>query len=405
MSLAPIRSCASHVTSGMKLLHSCALAFTTVNPAQIRKSNGFNRRYFASSTLRKGSSDSDGDDVDFTASFATNYHAPVMAVECINALLGCQRAEKGESPLIFVDATLGGGGHSSAILERLSPGDVLFGCDVDIDALDAASSRLFRYMHHDGTKDPLFVPVKSNFCDLANVLPRVEHPITEQPIVWDGVDGVLMDLGVSSYQIDTAERGFAFMKDGPLDMRMGDGSLTAADICNEFVEEELKRILQVYGDEPRARKVAESIVQSRPLSTTQDLVKAVAAVTPEWHKNRRLGRTATLARVFQSLRIVVNREDVVLEKALLETCPKLIRQGGRLVVLSYHSMEDRATKRVLRDGTVQRLRQNVERDIYGNYSGAPLPWKQIGKGQKARDEEIELNTRARSAMLRVGERA
>jgi 16S rRNA (cytosine1402-N4)-methyltransferase len=119
----------------------------------------------------------------------------------------------------------------------------------------------------------------------------------------------------------------------------------------------------------------------------------------------RLGRTATLARVFQSLRIVVNREDVVLEKALLETCPKLIRQGGRLVVLSYHSMEDRATKRVLRDGTVQRLRQNVERDIYGNYSGAPLPWKQIGKGQKARDEEIELNTRARSAMLRVGERA
>ena len=400
------RSFTSRHIKDMKLQHSFTIAFSALNPAHLRRSNRVVVRSFLapSTQLKSVLDDDDYGDVDITASFATNYHAPVMAVECVNALLGCQRGEKGESPLIFVDATLGGGGHSSAILERLGPGDVLFGCDVDSDALQTASSRLSKYMRHDGTKQPLFVPVKSNFCDLATVLPRVEHPITEMPIFWDGVDGILMDLGVSSYQIDTPGRGFAFMKDGPLDMRMGDGSLTAADVCNEFVEEELKRIFKVYGDEPRARKVAASIVIHRPLRTTQELVEAVAAVTPEFNRNRRLGRTATLARVFQSLRIVVNREDVVLEKALLEMCPTLIRKGGRLVVLSYHSMEDRATKRVLRDGTVKRYKLAAERDIYGNYNGVPLPWKTVGKRQKATDEEIEVNSRARSAMLRIGER-
>lgn len=413
MILTTFGRCASHHIRNMKFLQSCALACSAFNPVRFSRTNEFRTRDFhASSTHLELASDDNYDtndspyeDIDVTASFATNYHAPVMAVECINALMGGQRAAIGESPLIFVDATLGGGGHSSALLERLHPGDVLFGCDVDMDALDAASSRLFRYMNHDGTKDPLFVPVKSNFCDLATALPRVEHPITEEPILWDGVDGILMDLGVSSYQINTPDRGFAFMKDGPLDMRMGGGSLTAADVCNEFVEDELKRIFKVYGDEPRARKIAESVVLHRPLATTQDLVKAVAAVTPEFHRNRRQGRTATLARVFQSLRIVVNREDVVLEKALLEMCPTLIRQGGRLVVLSYHSMEDRATKRVLRDGTVRKLKVTVERDIYGNYNGVTHPWKAIGKRQKASDEEIEVNSRARSAMLRIGERA
>lgn len=337
-------------------------------------------------------------------SFATSYHAPVMCKECVDSLLQCQRAEKG-LPLIFIDGTLGGGGHSAAILERLRPGDVLFGCDVDSAALAHASARLAPYLSADPSQRPLFVPVQSNFCDLASVIPTILHPTTQEPIVKEGVDGILLDLGVSSHQIDTAERGFAFMKDGPLDMRMGGGGLSAADICNQFDENELRRILKVYGDEPRAKSIAQSIIKHRPLTTTDDLVEAVAAVTPSHAKSRRKGRTATLARVFQSLRIVVNQEDVVLEKALTEMCPTLVRPGGRLVVLSYHSMEDRYAKRAIRDGSVVWLGTHEdERDVYGNYAGKPKPWRRIGKREKATDEEVELNPRARSATLRVGER-
>jgi 16S rRNA (cytosine1402-N4)-methyltransferase len=327
-----------------------------------------------------------------------------MCKECVDSLLQCQRADQ-ELPLIFIDGTLGGGGHSAAILERLHPGDVLFGVDVDPVALATASERLAPYVSADPSKHPLFVPIQSNFRDLASVIPTILHPTTHEPIVKEGVDGILLDLGVSSHQIDTAERGFAFMKDGPLDMRMAGRGLSAADICNQFDENELRRILKVYGDEPRARPIAQSIIKRRPLATTNDLVEAVAAVTPARAKSRRMGRTASLARVFQSLRIVVNQEDAALDKALTEMCPALVRPGGRLVVLSYHSMEDRYAKRAIRDGTIKlRGTQQDERDIYGNYAGAPKPWRRVGKGQKAPDEEVELNTRARSATLRVGER-
>jgi 16S rRNA (cytosine1402-N4)-methyltransferase len=336
--------------------------------------------------------------------FATSYHAPVMCQECVDSLLQCQRADQ-DLPLIFVDGTLGGGGHSAAILERLRPGDVLFGVDVDPAALATASERLAPYVSADPSEKPLFVPVQSNFRDLASVIPTILHPTTHEPIVKEGVDGILLDLGVSSHQIDTAERGFAFMKDGPLDMRMGGRGLSAADICNQFDENELRRILKVYGDEPRAKSIAQSIIKRRPLATTNDLVEAVAAVTPARAKSRRMGRTASLARVFQSLRIVVNQEDVVLDKALTEMCPALVRPGGRLVVLSYHSMEDRYAKRTIRDGAIEwRGTQQDERDIYGNYAGVPKPWRRVGKRQKAPDEEVELNPRARSATLRVGER-
>ena len=217
------------------------------------------------------------------------------------------------------------------------------------------------------------------------------------------------------------------MKDGPLDMRMmgssaggaayglgggdsglvngGRTGLTAADICNEFDESELQRILSVYGDEPRAKTIAKAIVKHRPLYTTGELVDAISSVTPRFAKqSKRMGRTATLARVFQSLRIVVNDEDGVLEKALSEVCPSLLRPGGRLVVLSYHSMEDRATKRIMRDGTVRKSRHHNERDIYGNYVGPAKPFKTVGKRRKATQEEIDYNPRARSATLRVAER-
>ena len=344
--------------------------------------------------------------------FDTTYHAPVMWKECVSALLGCDRFQaregtgEGES-VIFVDGTLGGGGHSSAILQSLRPGDMVIGSDVDSDALKTASDRLKDYMGSKHEELPLFIPVQSNFADLVSVLSSLEHPITKEPINLVGeVDGILLDLGISSYQIDTPERGFAFMKDGPLDMRMGHHrSLTAADLCNELDERELSRILKVYGDEPRARKIARSIIQKRPLKTTSDLVSAVSAVVPEFvKKSRRMGKTATLARVFQSFRIMVNQEDKVLEQALSEMCPTLLRPGGRMAVLSYHSMEDRATKTIIRDGTFHPTRATFEKDIYGNLI-SDRPFRGLGKPRKATDEEVEQNSRARSAKLRVAERS
>ena len=153
--------------------------------------------------------------------FSTEYHAPVMWKECIDSLLDCERSrvrgvdesENGDKePLIFIDGTLGGGGHSAALLGRLDAGDILFGCDVDSEALETASERLARYMNHDGSVLPFFIPVHSNFGDLDSTVSQVKHPITEKVIVEEGVDGIILDLGVSSHQIDTAERGFAFMK-------------------------------------------------------------------------------------------------------------------------------------------------------------------------------------------------
>ena len=419
--------------------------------------------------------------------FASSYHAPVMHDECIDAILKRSHniskkknkyqkeskvdatvEENSSKPRIFVDGTLGGGGHSCALLQKLSPGDVLIGCDVDPSALATASTRLKEYIvdpsndgngndsDHEYIEKPIFIPVQSNFRDLEGNLRNLRHPRTGELLLYSkdgttdgddkgtfvGVDGILLDLGTSSHQIDNADRGFAFMKDGPLDMRMwggewdnqanefqggggasgdfqfvanknqGVGGMTAADICNAFTQEEISRILKVYGDEPRARKIAQSIVDMRPLSTTGDLKGAVALVVPEFaRKGRRMGRTATLARVFQALRIVVNEEDAVLRDAFEDMAPAVIRKGGRLVVLAYHSMEDRAAKRVMRDGTVDgsRSRGGVQRDIYGNEiieteGKNARPWKALGKKQKATVEEVELNPRARSATLRVAER-
>ena len=179
-------------------------------------------------------------------------------------------------------------------------------------------------------------------------------------------------------------------------------------VCNEFDEEEIVRKLRKYGDEPRARKIAQSIIMSRPLTTTTDLRDAVANVTPDFVKNsRRMGRTATLARVFQSFRIVVNDEDSVLREAFEDMAPSLIGKGGRLVILTYHSMEDRAAKRVIRDGKVDgNNNQRIDRDVYGNiiHGETSTPWKALGKKQKATEEEVAINSRARSAILRVAEK-
>lgn len=365
------------------------------------------KRLFSSETNEENAATFSGGE------FATQYHKPVMWRECIESLMSCERSsrrqhpEGDKEPLVFIDGTLGGGGHSAALLERLEPGDIVFGCDVDPEALGTASERLNKFMNHDGCQYPLFIPVQSNFGELAAAIPKVLHPVTNDPILDIGVDGILLDLGVSSHQIDTPERGFAFMKDGPLDMRMGghtNSGFTAADICNEFDQRELQRIFSRYGDEPRSKTVAKAIVENRPVSTTAELVEAISTVTPTYAKQKRRGLTATCARVFQSLRIVVNAEDSVLQKVLSEACPALIRPGGRLVVLSYHSLEDRATKRIMRDGTTEKKKNREEKDIYGNYAGPPKPFKPVGKRQKAPAEEIDLNPRARSAVLRVAER-
>jgi len=431
---------------------------------------------------------------DLQLEFASSYHAPVMWKECIDALLkkshNFKKKRKNKykkmrdddngdedeatnqntrnRPRIYIDGTLGGGGHSLCLLQNLSPGDIVIGCDVDPSALATASIRLKDYIvksdhQYNGSIDdiykPIFIPLKSNFKDLKYTVQSLKHPITGKKLLatekrddtidegnenhdntFIGVDGILLDLGVSSHQIDNAERGFAFMKDGPLDMRMfsgkfnnydvpsqdqsdddsvyqqyvsnlnmkkSSGGLTAADICNEFAEEELSRLLKKYGDEPRSRKIAQSIITARPLVTTGDLKEAVALVTPEFVKSsKRMGRTATLARVFQALRIVVNEEDSVLSQALEDMAPSLIGKGGRLVVLAYHSMEDRAAKRVMRDGQIYGRRRSLEKDLYGNLvndEDDPIPWKPLGK-QKATEEEVALNSRARSATLRVAER-
>jgi 16S rRNA (cytosine1402-N4)-methyltransferase len=359
--------------------------------------------------------------------YASTYHAPVMWQECVEALLMATSSRTTDSssgdadaaclspPLLFVDGTLGGGGHTEALL-RASRDAIVFGCDVDLDALATATARLQSFVD-----EKRFIPVHSNFCDLsrdllANLLLKDNYSTTSnvqfedaaQRLRQNGVDGVLLDLGVSSHQIDTPARGFAFQQDGPLDMRMDAsskkaGGLTAADLCNEMDVIELKRILKTYGDEPRATAIANSIVKHRPLTTTKHLEAAVAAVTPAFHKNRRAGRTATLARVFQALRITVNREADVLAKVLTEVAPALIRpSGGRLVVLSYHSMEDRAAKRIMRDGTL--TKRVAEKDIYGNYAGPVKPFRPVGKSQKASEAEVTVNSRARSATLRVAER-
>ena len=388
---------------------------------------------FMSNTISQDSSEDsslstslsvDGD----SQAFATTYHAPVMFRECISAMLDCERGrirntagDEGQNErLIFVDGTLGGGGHSKAMLEHMQSQDILIGCDRDPVALETASVRLRDYI-----EKGMFIPHRSNFRDLASTLKNVCDRNGEK--IWEenvAVDGLLLDLGVSSHQIDSASRGFSYSRSGPLDMRMDSSptstqSLKASHICNEYDENSLVVVLKTYGDEPRARKIAKAIIDHRPHETTGDLVDAVSTVTPEFAKNRRIGRTATLARVFQALRMVVNEEDTSLTDALAVAAPSIVCPGGRLVVLTYHSLEDRATKRVMKDGhevwqagssssrsllDKKARPMRIEKDLYGNEMGPPRPWKTIGKQQKALDEETKLNSRARSATLRVAER-
>lgn len=303
--------------------------------------------------------------------YATDYHAPVLSHDVRTRLV---TAPDGR----YVDTTLGGGGHTRALLDTLGPEAVVLGIDRDADALAAARDRLA-----DERAAGRFRAVRGTFGDLRSLLEAEEFV---------PVDGLLLDLGVSSYQIDDPERGFSFQEEGPLDMRMDRRGLTAEQIVNDWSERDLRAALREYGEERRAGTVAHAIVEARPLGTTRELAEAVRSVVPPPEE------TKTLARVFQALRIVVNAELEELEQ-VLEQSPDLVRPGGRIAVISYHSLEDRRVKRFLRYGNFE---GEPRRDLYGNLVA---PWRETPREPiEAGEAEVEANPRARSARLRVAER-
>ena len=299
---------------------------------------------------------------------ASEYHAPVLSQPCVN---GLNIRPDG----VYVDVTFGGGGHSRAILERLGPGGALIAFDRDADAWARALD------------DPRFTLVRSDFRWVRNHL----RFLGRLP-----VDGLLADLGVSSHQFDTAARGFSFRHEGPLDMRMDRRARrTAADLVNAADEAGLTRVLRAYGEVDAPHRVARCIINAaaaRRISTTQQLLEALRPVTPRYDAN------GFLAQVFQALRIVVNDELGSLERLLTESAG-IIRPGGRLVVISYHSLEDRLVKNWMRAGDTG----GVERkDLYGN---SLRPFRPLNtKAIRPDDEEINTNPRARSARLRIAER-
>jgi 16S rRNA (cytosine1402-N4)-methyltransferase len=305
--------------------------------------------------------------------YATEYHAPVLFHAVTERLITDPAGR-------YVDATLGGGGHAAALLDALAPDAHVLGIDQDPEALRAARTRLSADV--DAGR---FRAVQGNFGSLRSILKAHDA----MP-----VDGLLLDLGVSSHQIDEAERGFSFQREGPLDMRMdaSGGGLTAHQIVNHWDARDIADAIFHYGDERRSRPIARAIIDARPLDTTHDLADAVRSAVPDRDEVK------SLARVFQGLRIAVNAELDVLED-VLEQSADVIREGGRIAVISYHSLEDRRVKRFLRYGNFE---GKPIRDMYGTLI-APFE-EQKPSPIEAGEEEVEANPRARSARLRVAER-
>ena len=293
------------------------------------------------------------------------YHKPVLLKESVDALVNNPDG-------VYVDVTFGGGGHSREILSRLSEKGRLFSFDQDSDALNNT------------IEDSRFTLINQNFRFLENSL--LMYGVTQ-------VDGVLGDLGVSSHQFDKAERGFSIRSDAPLDMRMNNmQSLDAQSVVNDYEEELLADIFYYYGELREARKLAREIVRYRKetrIVTTEDLKKVFSYIPA--HKSNKF-----FAQVFQAIRIEVNQELEALQELLVQSC-RILRKGGRLVVISYHSLEDRLVKMFLK---YQMFEGEPERDIYGNYEKKfELPQR---KAIVPTEEEIEDNSRARSAKMRVG---
>lgn len=309
----------------------------------------------------------------------SEYHIPVMLAECLE---GLQIRPDG----VYVDVTFGGGGHSRAILSRLSAKGHLYSFDQDPDAEKNILHIADNGEDREKEKRELpknFTFVRSNFRYLKNWMRY--HGVSH-------IDGLLADLGVSSHHLDDAERGFAFRFDAPLDMRMNTrAGRTAAELLAETSEEEISRTLSLYGELKQARRMAQAIVKARsqkPIVTTGDLMNVVKPmISPKAEKKE-------LAQVFQALRIEVNHEMQALEE-MLRSATELLAPDGRLVVMSYHSLEDRIVKNIIRSGNAD---GKIEQDFYGRVI-APL--KAIGKMAVATDEEVARNPRARSAKLRI----
>ena len=300
----------------------------------------------------------------------SEYHNPVLLDESISALIDSPKG-------IYADATFGGGGHTSEILRRIDPEGRVISFDRDSDAIANKPD------------DDRLTLIRSDFRWIQNHIIHQGYR--------DGIDGILADLGVSSHQFDTAERGFSFRYEAPLDMRMNqEAQTTAADIVNGYSLEELEKILRLYGEVDNSRKLAQLICKARelsPISTTGELGKAIESVLPKFAEHK------FLAKVYQALRIEVNQEMKSLEKFLIGAA-KSLKPGGKLVIITYHSLEDRMVKNFIKAGNID---GKVEKDFYGN---ATAPLKAVNrKPILPQEEEIASNTRARSAKLRIAEKS
>ena len=294
------------------------------------------------------------------------YHKPVLLEESVDALDIMPGG-------VYVDATFGGGGHSREILSRMDSTSRLYSFDQDADA------------ERNIVDDDRFTFVRSNFRYLENWMRYygIEH-----------IDGILADLGVSSHHFDDETRGFSFRFDAPIDMRMNKrAGKTAADILNDYTEEQLADIFYIYGELKTSRRIAAAIAKARaakPIKTTTDLLTIVDPLMPKERQKK------DLAKVFQALRIEVNREMEAL-KEMLTAAVRLLRPGGRLSVITYHSLEDRMVKNVMKTGNVE---GKVEKDFFGRTSATMRPLQ--GKPITPSAEEQTDNPRSRSAKLRVG---
>lgn len=278
----------------------------------------------------------------------------------------------------YVDVTLGGGGHSRAILKRLSPAGHLYSFDQDSDAIARAAG-------DPDFDNPSFTPVHGNFHFLANYMDFYGQ--------LGRVDGILADLGVSFHHFDDAARGFSFRADGPLDMRMNpDARLTAADLVAGAEQAELARIFKLYGELPRAAQIARALVAEREKAPIDTTARLTAAVMPLISKQK---EKKELAQVFQALRIAVNGEMEALENFLRQTL-EVLRPGGRLAVITYHSLEDRMVKNFMRTGTTD---GTESKDFFGRNTSPVEPL--MSKPIVPTEAEIESNPRSRSAKLRV----
>lgn len=299
---------------------------------------------------------------------APTYHVPVLLSASVDGL-------HIQPDGTYVDVTFGGGGHSRAILERLGDAGRLLGFDQDLDAMANVPD------------DPRFTFVRSNFRYLRNWLRY--HDIEQ-------VDGILADLGVSSHHFDDAQRGFSFRFDAPLDMRMNVRSKqTAADIVNQYDEEALGRLFTLYGELRNGRRLAAAIVrkrQEKPVETVENLISIARPILGKEREKKEM------AKVFQALRIEVNREMDALHE-LLDAAVNVLRPGGRLVILTYHSLEDRMVKNYMRAGNAD---GHIEQDFFGNRLS---PLRPVNNRVIIPDnDEQSINPRSRSAKLRIAER-